>query len=106
VRRSGAQDPDGGRALGTQGDGPSFTEAAGMARMTGIATISVHTTSMARRVACVTGAANGIGRATARAFAREGAAVTVADASEQANQETARMIEAAGGRALGSGRPW
>ena len=48
----------------------------------------------------MTGAANGIGRAAALAFAREGASVVVADVSEQGNQETARMIEQAGGRAL------
>jgi NAD(P)-dependent dehydrogenase (short-subunit alcohol dehydrogenase family) len=52
------------------------------------------------KVAFVTGAAGGIGRATALAFAREGAGVVVADVSEQGNQETARMIEEAGGRAL------
>ena len=48
----------------------------------------------------VTGAAGGIGRATALAFAREGASVVVTDVSEQDNQETARMIEESGGRAL------
>lgn len=52
------------------------------------------------RVAFVTGAANGIGRATALAFGHAGASVAVADIAEQANQETARMIESAGGRAL------
>ncbi|MBD2068252.1 SDR family oxidoreductase [Leptolyngbya sp. FACHB-671] len=51
------------------------------------------------KVAFVTGAANGIGRATALAFAREGANVVVADISEQGNQETVRMIEELGGRA-------
>ena len=56
--------------------------------------------SYAGKVAFVTGAASGIGRATALAFAREGASVVVADISEQGNQETARMIEEAGGRAL------
>src|SRR5207249_2177898 len=54
----------------------------------------------AGKVAFVTGAANGIGRATALAFAREGANVVIADVSEQGNQETARMIEELGGRAL------
>jgi NAD(P)-dependent dehydrogenase (short-subunit alcohol dehydrogenase family) len=54
----------------------------------------------AGKVAFVTGAANGIGRATALAFAREGASVVVADISERGNQETARMIEGLGGRAL------
>jgi NAD(P)-dependent dehydrogenase (short-subunit alcohol dehydrogenase family) len=52
------------------------------------------------KVAFVTGAANGIGRATALAFARKGAHVVVADVSEQGNQETARTIEDLGGRAI------
>jgi NAD(P)-dependent dehydrogenase (short-subunit alcohol dehydrogenase family) len=56
--------------------------------------------SFAGKVAFVTGAANGIGRAAALAFAHEGASVVVADVSEQGNQDTARMIEEAGGRAL------
>jgi NAD(P)-dependent dehydrogenase (short-subunit alcohol dehydrogenase family) len=51
------------------------------------------------KVAFVTGAGSGIGRATALAFA-EGASVTVADVSEQGSQETARLIEEKGGRAL------
>ena len=56
--------------------------------------------SFAGKVAFVTGAANGIGRAAALAFAREGANVVVADVSEQDNQETARMVEELGARAL------
>jgi NAD(P)-dependent dehydrogenase (short-subunit alcohol dehydrogenase family) len=52
------------------------------------------------KVAFVTGAANGIGRATTLAFAREGASVVTADVSEQGNRETVRLIEEAGGRAL------
>ena len=56
--------------------------------------------SYSGKVAFVTGGANGIGRATALAFAREGSSVVVADVSEAGNQETARMIEELGGRAL------
>jgi NAD(P)-dependent dehydrogenase (short-subunit alcohol dehydrogenase family) len=52
------------------------------------------------KVAFVTGAGGGIGRTTAMAFAREGASVAVADVSEKDNQETARMIEEQGGRAI------
>jgi NAD(P)-dependent dehydrogenase (short-subunit alcohol dehydrogenase family) len=52
------------------------------------------------KVAFVTGAANGIGRASALAFAREGASVAIADVSEQGSQDTARLIEETGGRAL------
>jgi len=52
------------------------------------------------KVAFVTGGASGIGRAAALAFARQGASVVAADVSEQGNQETARLIEEQGGRAL------
>ena len=52
------------------------------------------------RVAFVTGAGSGIGRATALAFAAEGAAVAVVGVPEDGVRETARLIEADGGRAL------
>jgi NAD(P)-dependent dehydrogenase (short-subunit alcohol dehydrogenase family) len=51
------------------------------------------------RVALVTGATSGIGRATALAFAGEGANVVVADIAPDGNAETARMIEEAGNHA-------
>ena len=57
----------------------------------------------AGKVAFVTGAGSGMGRTTALAFAREGASVVLADVSDQSNQETARMIEELGGRALAVG---
>src|SRR4026209_719807 len=56
--------------------------------------------SFQNKVAFVTGAANGIGRATALAFAREGASVVLGDVSEAGNHETARMVEELGGSAL------
>jgi NAD(P)-dependent dehydrogenase (short-subunit alcohol dehydrogenase family) len=52
------------------------------------------------KVAFVTGAGSGIGRAAALAFARQGASVTVADISELGGQEAARLIQLDGGRAL------
>jgi NAD(P)-dependent dehydrogenase (short-subunit alcohol dehydrogenase family) len=52
------------------------------------------------KVAMVTGAGAGIGRASALAFAREGAAVAVVDVDENGARETAQAIEHAGGRAL------
>jgi NAD(P)-dependent dehydrogenase (short-subunit alcohol dehydrogenase family) len=52
------------------------------------------------KVAFVTGATSGIGRATALAFAREGASVVVGDIATEGNGETARVIEQAGGRSL------
>jgi NAD(P)-dependent dehydrogenase (short-subunit alcohol dehydrogenase family) len=54
----------------------------------------------ANKVAFVSGAAAGIGRATALAFAREGASVVIADVDEQANNETAELIVTAGGQVL------
>ena len=52
------------------------------------------------KVALVTGAATGIGAATAVAFAREGAAVTLTDVNEDALAQRLEEIEAAGGRGL------
>ncbi|HEY4046817.1 MAG TPA: SDR family oxidoreductase [Acidobacteriaceae bacterium] len=52
------------------------------------------------KVAFVTGAGSGIGRAATLAFAREGASVVVVDRSGESNRETARMIEEFSGSAL------
>ena len=52
------------------------------------------------KVAFVTGAGSGIGRETALAFSREGAAVVVTDRSEDGNKETAALVEQAGGEVL------
>jgi NAD(P)-dependent dehydrogenase (short-subunit alcohol dehydrogenase family) len=52
------------------------------------------------QVAFVTGGGTGIGRATALAFAAEGASVAVAGIPESDLRETARLIEQNGGRAL------
>jgi NAD(P)-dependent dehydrogenase (short-subunit alcohol dehydrogenase family) len=51
------------------------------------------------KVAFVTGASSGIGRATAVAFAKAGAAVAVVDIAEAGGRETAGLIEEFGGRA-------
>jgi NAD(P)-dependent dehydrogenase (short-subunit alcohol dehydrogenase family) len=52
------------------------------------------------KTAFVTGAAGGIGRATALAFACAGARVALADLSDDGLRETARLIDADGGEAL------
>jgi NAD(P)-dependent dehydrogenase (short-subunit alcohol dehydrogenase family) len=51
------------------------------------------------KVALVTGAAGGIGRASAQAFAREGAKVLVVDLDEEHGAQTASLITDAGGTA-------
>jgi NAD(P)-dependent dehydrogenase (short-subunit alcohol dehydrogenase family) len=56
--------------------------------------------SLKRKVAFVTGAASGIGRATAIAFARGGADVVVADVAVAENADTARAVESHGVRSL------
>lgn len=56
-----------------------------------------------QQVALVTGAASGMGLATARAFAEAGAAVVLADIDEKAVQRAAEELTAAGHQAIGVG---
>ncbi len=52
------------------------------------------------KVAIVTGSAEGIGKATAEMFAREGAKVVVADINQDKGEAVAEAIRAAGGEAV------
>jgi NAD(P)-dependent dehydrogenase (short-subunit alcohol dehydrogenase family) len=58
------------------------------------------TRSLEGKVALVTGAGSGIGRASALAFAAAGAKVLVNDIDAKTNDETARMITDAGGESI------
>ena len=55
---------------------------------------------MKDKVAIVTGAASGIGLEIARAYAREGAKIAIADLKQDAAEAAAKEIKAAGGRAI------
>ena len=55
---------------------------------------------LAGKIAVVTGAASGIGRATAELFAREGSSVVVADIDEKQGRETVWRIKKNAGEAL------
>lgn len=52
------------------------------------------------KVAFVTGAGSGIGRAAALVFAREGASVAISDIHKGRAEQTAHMVEERGGKAL------
>ena len=54
---------------------------------------------LSNKVALITGAGSGIGRATALLFAQEGARVVVADLRAEAGRRTVEEIEARGGEA-------
>lgn len=53
------------------------------------------------KVAIITGAGNGIGRATSILFAREGARLVLAEIDEPSLQETLRLVHSEGGHAFG-----
>jgi len=53
------------------------------------------------KVAFITGAASGIGNEIARQFAREGAAIVIADLNQQASDAAAAEIRKSGGKAVG-----
>lgn len=52
------------------------------------------------KVAIITGAGSGIGRESTLLFAKEGAAVVVADVNDKGGAETVALVEAAGGKAV------
>jgi NAD(P)-dependent dehydrogenase (short-subunit alcohol dehydrogenase family) len=62
--------------------------------------ISAHLGVLAARSALITGAASGIGQATALLFARAGAAVSVVDVDQAGARAVAQAIRADGGRAI------
>ncbi|MEU1319955.1 SDR family oxidoreductase [Streptomyces tibetensis] len=62
--------------------------------------MSANVDTFTGNVAFVTGAASGIGRGTALAFARAGARVALADLSAEGLEKTARLIKDEGGEAL------
>jgi NAD(P)-dependent dehydrogenase (short-subunit alcohol dehydrogenase family) len=53
-----------------------------------------------KKVALVTGAGSGIGRATAKIFAREGARLVLADVAEQGGQDSLQMVKDLGAEAI------
>ena len=59
------------------------------------------TASLEGKVALITGAASGLGKAIAELYAKNGCAVAIADINQQAADAAAAEIKAAGGKAIG-----
>lgn len=62
--------------------------------------MTIQSQSYAGKIAFISGGANGIGRATALAFAKAGASVAVVDVADDEVAEVVKEIEASGGTAL------
>ena len=58
------------------------------------------------KTALITGGGGGIGRATALAFAREGARIAVADVAIESADRTVTQVNAAGGRRASGAPNW
>jgi 3-hydroxybutyrate dehydrogenase len=58
-------------------------------------------TSLSGKVALITGAASGLGKAIAELYAQHGASVAIADINQQAADAVAAQINASGGKAIG-----
>lgn len=58
-------------------------------------------TSLSGKVALITGAASGLGKAIAELYAQNGASVAIADINQDAADKVAAEINAAGGKAIG-----
>jgi len=84
----------------SSGGGPWYTVSKGAGMYGEVDMTTAQDRGFSGKVAFITGASSGMGRATALAFARAGASVVAADIAEQGNQETARMIEDLGGRGI------
>jgi NAD(P)-dependent dehydrogenase (short-subunit alcohol dehydrogenase family) len=59
-----------------------------------------HMNRLAGKVAAITGAGSGIGRATSLVFAEEGASIVAIDIDGERAEETADLVESAGGTAI------
>src|SRR5579863_3423990 len=82
---------------------PSASKSEAASSRSGWGIIARMSSLLAGKVAVVTGASSGIGRAIAMSFAAEGAAVVIADITEspvEGGEPTSALIARAGGRAV------